>query len=140
KYFNKWLSTAFDLFGTDHSSSAHWAYVWGLKGRFDEDEAKEPADKSRLNDLARNHYWTECKGLVDALNQYIPPEQPRLYIPDIKFNRSIGELAGKTYNVKGEALSTADYQKHLAEVLPTPEDERLLEEIFKGKDWVLQMN
>ncbi|MGH7830392.1 MAG: Phenylacetic acid catabolic protein, partial [Candidatus Binatia bacterium] len=32
KYFNKWLSTAVDLFGTDHSSSAQWAYVWGLKG------------------------------------------------------------------------------------------------------------
>ena len=25
RYFNKWVSTAFDLFGTDHSSSAHWA-------------------------------------------------------------------------------------------------------------------
>ena len=38
KYFNKWVPTAFDLFGTDNSSSAHWAYVWGLKGRFDERE------------------------------------------------------------------------------------------------------
>ena len=35
KYLNKWISSSYDLFGTDHSSSAHWAYVWGLKGRYD---------------------------------------------------------------------------------------------------------
>ncbi len=140
KYFNKWLSTAFDLFGTDHSSSAHWAYVWGLKGRYDEDEAKEPADKSRLNDLARNHYRAECQKLVEGLNQNIPADQPRLFVADLKFNRSIGDFAGKTFSVKGEPLCTAEYQKHLAEVLPGPEDERLLGEIFQGKDWVLQMN
>jgi benzoyl-CoA 2,3-dioxygenase component B len=38
RFFYKWIPTAFDLFGTDNSSSAHWAYVWGLKGRYDERE------------------------------------------------------------------------------------------------------
>ncbi len=140
KYFNKWLSTAYDLFGTDHSSSAHWTYVWGLKGRYDEHEAKEPADKGRLNDLARNLYLDECQKLIEALNQYIPADQPRLYAPDLKFCRSIGEFAGKSYSVRGEPISAAEYQKQLAEALPTPEDERLLDNIFKEKDWVLQMN
>ncbi|MFQ5683988.1 MAG: Phenylacetic acid catabolic protein [Candidatus Binatia bacterium] len=140
KYFNKWLSTAFDLFGTDHSSSAHWAYVWGLKGRFDEHEAKEPAAKDRLNDLARTHYFAECQNLIVGLNQYVPADQPRLFVPDLKFRRSIGEYAGKTYSLKGEPLSAEEYQKHLVDVLPNPEDERLLDETFKTKDWVLQMN
>ena len=36
KYINKWLSTAYDLFGKDSSSSAEWFYVWGVKGRYDE--------------------------------------------------------------------------------------------------------
>ena len=27
-----------DLFGTDHSGSAQWAYTWGIKGRVDEDK------------------------------------------------------------------------------------------------------
>src|SRR3989449_1310192 len=31
RFFYKWIPTAFDLFGQDNSSSAHWAYVWGLK-------------------------------------------------------------------------------------------------------------
>jgi benzoyl-CoA 2,3-dioxygenase component B len=140
KYFNKWLSTAYDLFGTDHSSSAHWAYVWGLKGRYDEHEAKEPAAKDRLNDLARNHYLAECQKLIGGLNQHVPAGQLRLVAPDLKFNRSIGEFAGKTFSVKGEPLSVGDYEKHLAEALPSKEDERLLGELFKEKDWVLQMN
>ena len=140
KYFNKWLSTAYDLFGTDRSSSAHWTYVWGLKGRYDEHEAREEANKEHLNELARGHYMTESQKLIDALNQHLPPDQPKLVAPDLKFNRSIGEDAGKSYGVKGERLSPAEHQEHLAEVLPGAEDERLLDEIFKEKDWVLQMN
>lgn len=140
KYFNRWLSTAYDLFGTDRSSSAHWAYVWGLKGRYDEHEAAQPAEKDRLNDLARSHYFAECQKLVDGLNQYVPEGQPLLFVPDMKFHRSIGDLAGKTYSVEGKPLSAAEYDKHLAGVLPSPQDERLLDEIFKEKDWVLQMN
>jgi benzoyl-CoA 2,3-dioxygenase component B len=140
KYFNKWLATAYDLFGTDHSSSAQWSYVWGLKGRYDEHEAKTPADKQKLNELSREHYMAESRRLIDALNQFVPADQPKLYAPDLKFNRSIGELAGKTYSVTGELLSPEQYQKHLIEVLPGPEDERVLTEVFKQKDWVLQMN
>jgi benzoyl-CoA 2,3-dioxygenase component B len=142
KYFNKWLSTAYDLFGTDHSSSAHWTYTWGLKGRFDEHEATLPAEKDRLNDLARSHYMTESGKLIDQLNQLIPADQPKLYAPDLKFNRSIGEYVGKTYSVTGELLSPEEYQKHLSDALPTTEDERILAEIIEGKDWVtqLQMN
>jgi benzoyl-CoA 2,3-dioxygenase component B len=139
KYFNKWLSTAYDLFGTDHSSSANWAYVWGLKGRYDEHEAKQPAEKDKLNDLGRDHYLAECAKLIDQLNQLVPEGQTRLYAPDLKFNRSIGEYAGKPYSITGESLSAEAYKKHIAEVLPTPEDEQLLNDIIKEKDWVVQM-
>lgn len=138
KYFNKWLSTAYDLFGTDHSSSANWSYVWGLKGRFDEHDAKVPADKNKLNDLARDHYLAECAKLIDQLNQLVPKGQPKLYAPDLKFNRSIGEHVSKTYSVTGEVLSPEAYKKHLSEVLPTSEDEKKLSEIISGKDWVAQ--
>jgi benzoyl-CoA 2,3-epoxidase subunit B len=142
KYFNKWLSTAYDLFGTNHSSSANWTYVWGLKGRYDEHEASVPAEKDKLNDLAREHYMTECQKLIDQLNQLVPDGQPKLYAPDLRFNRSIGEYIGKTYSVTGELLSADAYKKHLAQALPTPEDEELLSAIIKEKDWVqqIQMN
>ena len=40
KYINKWVSTGLDLFGTDESTSAEWAYVYGVKGRYDERESE----------------------------------------------------------------------------------------------------
>jgi len=139
KYFNKWLSTAYDLFGTDHSSSAHWAYTWGLKGRFDEHEAQVAADKDKLNDLARTHYLAECAKLIDQLNQLVPEGHKKLRAPDLKFHRSIGEYAGKSYSVTGEPLSPEAYRAHLTEALPTEEDEKILAEIIKSKDWVAQV-
>lgn len=139
KYFNKWLSTAYDLFGTDHSSSAHWAYTWGLKGRYNEHEAGVEADKSKLNDLSRELYMQESQQLIDQLNQLVPEGQPRLKAPDLKFNRSIGEHVGKTYSVTGELLSPEAYKKHVEETLPTADDEKVLAEIMKNKDWVSQI-
>ena len=58
----------------------------------------------------------------------------------MRFNRSIGDHAGTRYSVDGDLLSETEYEKHLSEVLPGAEDERVLNEIFKDKDWVLQMN
>jgi benzoyl-CoA 2,3-dioxygenase component B len=139
KYFNKWLSTAYDLFGTDHSSSAHWAYTWGLKGRYDEHEATVSAEKDRLNDLAREHYMRESQQLIDQLNQLIPADQPKLKAPDLKFNRSIGEYVGKPFSVTGELLSAEAFQMHRQETLPTAEDEKILADIIKNKDWVSQI-
>lgn len=137
KYFNKWIPMSLDLFGTARSSTAHWAYVWGLKGRYDEGRAKEPADKERLNEGARGLYLQEIGGLVAALNKGIPADRPKLFIPDEKFRREIGEHAGKPYSVHGELLSPEAYEKHLREALPGQEDEARLSRIFKEKDWIL---
>jgi benzoyl-CoA 2,3-dioxygenase component B len=139
KYFNKWLSTAYDLFGTDHSSSAHWAYTWGLKGRYNEHEAGVPAEKDKLNDLSRSLYMVESAKLIEQLNQLIPEGQPKLYAADLKFNRSIGEHVGKPFSVTGELLSHDVYARHVKEVLPTADDERMLADMIKEKDWVQQV-
>src|SRR5256885_13349368 len=32
-YLKKWSFSSYVLFGTDHSSSAHLGFVWGIKGR-----------------------------------------------------------------------------------------------------------
>ena len=137
KYFNKWLSTAFDLFGVDDSSSAHWAYLWGLKGRYDEHLYDDPADMSKLNELSRSTFFKEVAALVDALNQHISKDEPGLRIPDDKFHRNIGQYAGMTYSIDGEELSQEAYDKHLKEVLPTPEDDQFVINIEKEKGWII---
>lgn len=139
RYLNKWLSTSFDLFGTDHSSSAQWGYVWGLKGRFGERAARdagETVDKDALNERARKLYYEEVKGLVDALNKELPAGWEPFSTPDIRFHRSIGDFAGQRFSVTGEPLTDAAYQKHLEQSLPSDADKQYLRDLMKEDDWI----
>src|SRR5450756_35232 len=84
RYINKWVPTAYDLFGTDHSSSAQWLYVWGVKGRYEEARQSEAANKERLNEGSREEYHREVAGLVEQLNNQLPPGSGHLVAPDLK--------------------------------------------------------
>ena len=119
KYLNKWISSSYDLFGTDHSSSAHWAYVWGIKGRYDEPKNEQPADLDDLNDYNRSLYRDEVAGLIARFNTFLKAGQPKLYAPHIKFNRNIGRWAGQRFHAEtGEAMDDSGYEQHLKEYLP----------------------
>jgi hypothetical protein len=137
KYINKWLPVSLDLFGVDRSSSAHWFYVWGLKGRYDEPTAQVEADLERMNEHSRELYRQECVKLVDMINKNVPAGHAKLYVPDVKFNRYIGEYARQPYSVTGELLSEAAYKEHLREMLPQPEDLATVAEIqMYEKQWI----
>ena len=140
RYINKWVATAHDLFGVDASSSAHWSYVWGVKGRWDERkklEAGVEVDKETLNEEARGHYHTEIVGEVKKLNGYLPEGAPQLYVPHENFNRDIGAFKKINCTVDGEEFqgSEEEYQAYLLNILPTAQDEENLKELFK-QEWV----
>ena len=137
RYFNKWLPTSFDLFGTDHSSSAQWAYVWGLKGRYDDRTAGCEAEKENLNDSARKLYYQEVLKLTATINTLIPEGQQKIVVPDLKFNRQIGEYAGKHFDVYGNSMTREEFEAYLPTVLPTDKDRAILADIFKEKDWIV---
>lgn len=140
KYFNKWIATAYDLFGKDRSTSVLRFYRWGLKGRFDEDKASSPPkDLERLNEEARSLYLTEIQEIVNGLNQLIPEGQDKLYVPDAKFNRQIGDYEGKCYGVDGSLLSAEEYQRYLQKALPGAEDRETLQSIFRAGGWVTEV-
>lgn len=139
RYLNKWLSTAYDLFGTDHSSSAHWGYVWGLKGRFDERQAHKAgieADKAALNERARQQYFDEVQAIIDTLNKVRPADTPEYTMPDQRFHRAIGDFAGKPYSISGELLDDVAHAKHLEEHLPNEQDKQFLRDLMKEPDWI----
>jgi benzoyl-CoA 2,3-dioxygenase component B len=136
KYLNKWVPACYDLFGTDGSSSAHWAYVWGLKGRYDEGATAEPPDLDHLNEAARALYVRELEGLVADLNRHIPADQPKLRLPDVKFRRRIGAHARQPYAVDGTLLSPEAYDRHLQEALPSPQDLALIDALMREPDWI----
>jgi benzoyl-CoA 2,3-dioxygenase component B len=136
KYVNKWLSTAYDLFGKDSSSSAEWFYVWGLKGRYD--EARQPADPDRahLNELSREMYHAEVVKLLESISKQFPAGTPPLTAPDLKFHRAIGEYAGKTYSTTGELLTPEEYQQHAAENLPDEEEKKFIANLMREPGWI----
>ena len=137
KFVNKWIPVSLDLFGVDKSSSAHWFYVWGLKGRYDEPTAKQEANLERMNEHSRELYLQECKKLVEMINKNLQAGQTPLYVPDIKFNRFIGEFARQPYSVTGELLSQKEYEQHLLEMLPQEADVKLVNEIQAvEKQWI----
>jgi benzoyl-CoA 2,3-epoxidase subunit B len=137
KYINKWIPVSLDLFGVDRSSSAHWFYVWGLKGRYDEPTAQAEANLERMNEHSRELYRLECVKLVDMINKNVPAGQPLLYVPDVKFNRYIGEHARQPYSVTGELLSEQAYADHRRDMLPQAEDLVTVNEIQSfEKQWI----
>jgi benzoyl-CoA 2,3-dioxygenase component B len=138
KYLNKWVSTSYDLFGTDNSSSAHWAYVWGVKGRYDEPQNEATPDLAYLNDYNRTLYRDEVAGLIERFNQYLKPEDAKLYAPHMKFNRAIGRYAGlKVHPATGAPLEEKEYAERLSDFLPMPADKKLLMDILgTEKNWI----
>src|SRR5260370_19146198 len=140
KYLNKWISSSYDLFGTDHSSSAHWAYVWGVKGRYDEPKNQKAPDLDDLNDYNRNLYRDEVAGLIERFNNSLKPGEPKLYAPDIKFNRAIGRWAGQKFHAQtGESLDDRAYEQHLKDYVPSAEDRKLLLDIIDTeKKWIAE--
>lgn len=142
RYINKWVATAHDLFGVDESSSAHWAYVWGIKGRWDERKKLEgdiEVDKETLNEEARGHYHDEIEGEIQKLNGYLPEGAAPLYIPHENFNREIGAMKGKRFFTDGTEFTGSDdeWTTYVREHLPTPEDEAALIDLFK-QQWVAE--
>ncbi len=140
RYINKWVSTAHDLFGVDASSSAHWAYVWGIKGRWDERkklDAGIEVNKEILNEESRGHYHQEIVGEVKKLCGYLPEGAAELYVPHENFNRDIGATKGQYYNVDGTPFEGSDeeYAEYLTTILPTAQDEIDLKELFE-QEWI----
>ena len=136
KYYNKWISGSLDLFGTDHSGSAQWAYTWGIKGRVDEERLTDDrADKEHLNERARGQFYDECAKTVERVNA-VNPSETKLVMPDIRFNRKIGQYGGEYWTVDGRRLDAQAWAAYAPTVLPTAQDEERLKDYFKDASWI----
>ena len=136
KYVNKWVSTAYDLFGKDSSSSAEWFYVWGLKGRYDEARHSAEPDKEHLNEFSRELYRQEVVKLLEQISKQYPAGTPPLFAPDFKFHRAIGEFAGQRFSITGDTLSPEAYATHLSEVLPSEEEKKFVSDLMREPGWM----
>jgi len=79
-------------------------------------------------------------GLIERFNSALKPGQPKLYAPNIKFNRAIGKWAGQKFHAQtGEPLDDRAYDQHLKDYMPSPEDKKLLLDIINNeKKWIAE--
>jgi len=90
-----------------------------------------------LNDTARQLYYEEVQKLTATLNKPISDEQPKIQVPDLKFNRQIGHYAGKYFDIYGQPMTKEEFEKYLPTVMPSEEDEKALESVFKEGGWIV---
>jgi benzoyl-CoA 2,3-dioxygenase component B len=151
RYLNFHFSVTIDLFGADQSSNAATFYSSGLKGRFEEGKrsddhvlkgqhypvlevshsqgsgqlvSKDVAMLNALNEVLRDDYIKDSIGGVERWNKVIDKAGIpfRLSVPHKAFHRNIGSLAGIKVSPQGQVVSDDEWQRSLAQWLPTDED------------------
>jgi benzoyl-CoA 2,3-dioxygenase component B len=168
KYINFWFSYSLDLFGGEISSNSADFFAAGLKGRYQEqkqftehtaaneiftmqvveDNQLKPREvpmRNALNEVLRGEYVRDCEKGLARWNKVLAEEgrSERLYLPNPRFHRHVGEYAGHTFDLDGKLISPEEFEKRKAEWLPTMEDREYVRslmhpvtEIGKIANWI----
>jgi benzoyl-CoA 2,3-dioxygenase component B len=147
KYINFWFSYSLDLFGGEISSNSADFFAAGLKGRFKEQEQytdhiaaegsfvmqvvedgklvpREVPLRNALNEVLRTEYVKDCEKGLARWNKALTDEgvNQRLYLPNIRFHRHVGEFAGHHFDLEGALITTDEFEERKNAWLPTLED------------------
>src|SRR2546423_5316012 len=147
RYINFWFSYSLDLFGGEISSNSADFFAAGLKGRYKEQDQyaehtaanetftmhvvednqikpREVPMRNALNELLRGEYVKDCEKGLARWNRILAGEglPERLYLPNPRFHRHVGEYAGHHFDIGGNLISRDEFEQHKTQWLPTMED------------------
>jgi len=147
KYLNLWYSSSLDLFGGERSSNAAQFFADGLKGRFMEEQkytdhlalegtyqlpvlvedrltTEDVPLRVAMNEVLRDEYVGDCEDTVRRWNKVLEAEgrSERLYLPNRRFNRRVGEYAERRFDVEGRPISEHEWTQQRDNWLPTKGD------------------
>ena len=148
RHVNFWFSQSLDLHGGELSSNAASYFTNGLKGRAEEtrhkddhvlssevylldtvDDAgrgvtREVPLRNALNEVLRGEYVKDCEKGLARWNKVLAEEgmSERLYLPNPRFHRHVGEYAGHAFDLEGNLISREEFERRKSEWLPTMED------------------
>jgi benzoyl-CoA 2,3-dioxygenase component B len=147
KHINFWFSYSLDLFGGEISSNSADFFAAGLKGRYKEQEQytdhvvadqnftmkvvhdgqlkdREVAMRNALNEVLRTEYVKDCEKGLARWNKTLADEgmSERLYIPNSRFHRHVGEYAGHQFDIEGNVIGVEEFAQRKADWLPTLAD------------------
>jgi benzoyl-CoA 2,3-dioxygenase component B len=147
KHINFWFSYSLDLFGGEISSNAADFFAAGLKGRYKEQEqyedhlavnqnftmtvvendrltARDVPLRNALNEVLRGEYVRDCEKGLARWNKTLADEGigERLYLPNVRFHRHVGEYAGQYFDIEGNLISKEYFDQRKSDWLPSMED------------------
>lgn len=154
KYLNLWFSLSEDLFGGEISSNAADFFAAGLKGRYKEDRYEDhkaidgsykltvlEGDKlvekdiplrTAMNEVLRDNYVDDCQRAVDKWNRTLERagRSERFRLPNRRFHRHQGIYAGHSFDIDGNLMSAAEFEKRRYDWLPSPSDIAYIESLM----------
>jgi benzoyl-CoA 2,3-dioxygenase component B len=147
KHVNFWFSYSLDLFGGEISSNSADFFAAGLKGRYKEQElyddhiaadqtftmtvvedgklgSREVALRNALNEVLRGEYIKDCEKGLARWNKTLAEGEisERIYLPNTRFHRHVGEYAGYRFDIEGNPISAEEFEQRKAQWLPTIKD------------------
>jgi benzoyl-CoA 2,3-epoxidase subunit B len=156
KYVNFWFSYSLDLFGGEISSNSADFFAAGLKGRFKEQDQykdhvvtegsftlmvvengklvpRQVPLRNALNEILRGEYVKDCEKGLARWNKTLANEglPQRLYLPNIRFHRHVGEYAGHCFDLEGNLIPKEEFEAKKSEWLPTVEDRAYVRSLMK---------
>src|SRR5438445_13128003 len=156
KYINCWFSYSLDLFGGEISSNSADFFAAGLKGRFKEQDQykdhvaaegsytlmvvedgklvpREVPLRNALNEVLRGEYVKDCEKGLARWNKALADEaiNERLYLPNVRFHRHVGEYAGHHFDLDGNLIAKDEFENNKSEWLPTIEDREYVRSLMK---------
>jgi benzoyl-CoA 2,3-epoxidase subunit B len=147
KHVNFWFSYSLDLFGGEISSNSADFFAAGLKGRYKEQElytdhlaadqtftmtvvadgqlgSREVGLRNALNEVLRGEYVKDCEKGLARWNKTLTEAGigDRIYLPNTRFHRHVGEYAGHHFDIEGNPIGAAEFEQRKSQWLPTLED------------------
>lgn len=156
KHINFWFSYSLDLFGGEISSNSADFFAAGLKGRYKEQDqytdhvaadqtfAMKVVEDGRLNDrdvplrnalneVLRTEYVRDCEKGLARWNKSLADEGlgERLFLPNTRFHRHVGEYAGHHFDIEGNLISAGEFEQRKSAWLPTMEDREYVRSLMQ---------
>jgi len=155
KWIYFWNSSSNDLYGAEVSSNSANFFGAGLKGRAYEDrytehkaldqiysvdrfvegkvKREDVALRNAMNEVLRDEYVKDNEKGIEYWNRITEKlgVDFRFRLPHRRFNRKIGEWAAGRFDVDGNPMDEATWQKRAGEWLPTDADRAFVKSLMK---------
>jgi benzoyl-CoA 2,3-dioxygenase component B len=89
--------------------------------------------RNALNEVLRGEYVKDCEKGLARWNRALADEgvSDRLYLPNIRFHRHVGEYSNHSFDVEGNLISNEEFEKRKSRWLPSIEDREYVRSLMQ---------